>query len=908
MELAKIMQRVFGTTIAAFASLCFACVSAFAAGQPQLKVGVDRAKIYEGESIRYVVTLENVQNPVAPNLKALDADFSVAFLGESGLNSSHMTVVVNGKVVTNEDHFGRQYNYQLTPRRTGTIVIPAPSVTVNGQTLQGQAVTVVVQPPDAQDTVRLELRANRTAVYPMQPFTVTLAIFVKSMPAPYSARDPLTVQTNLPLLQIGWAIDPQLPKELKPAVDWRRWLGGMENHEGHGFAINNIARETVFSLFNQQPRIGFLPTPQKVQMADRSGRQVDYWRYEFSRTFTANRIEHYAFGPASLKGEFATEVKDGRILGEDIFASAKPITVEVQDVPTAGRPDCYINAVGKFHLSAALEPRRAKTGDPMTLTVSLEGEGTLDSATAPDLKKVPAIADHFKVYDATETTKGNCRTFTYSVRPTDAALHEFPAIAAAYFDVDAGKYATLQTEPIAIDVTKAVQLNDREIVASSGASNGPTKEVEANRDGIYANVTDLAQLGDASVRPDRWLIGGGGLLGAYIALVLIVGRWRRVHGDTALLRRRAALGTAKGRLSESSREFAAGRTPQAAEAILDALLGFVADTLNLTFAGLTVTEACRQLESLDVDAELVARVRTLLETCEGVRYGASEKVTAAAPHDAGVLLRDLAAALKRKAKNGIRRPIAAAVGLLLLSCVFSGGCIRSPDSGLVQKFQAAQQAFDNAKKPEDFARAAALDQEILDRFGPSGAVYYNQGNAWMQAGQPGRAVAAYRQAQRYSPRIAFLNENLAQAVGDASSLRQPILETILFWQNWFSCAEKFYWTAAAAILLFTLAVARLFVTNPWLRRATWACALVALVLGFSAGYDWHRFDAVQHGVVIQSQAIARKGNAASYGPAFKEPLREATEFALLEHRGDWLLIRLPGGGEGWIEEKAAVTY
>ena len=34
--------------------------------------------------------------------------------------------------------------------------------------------------------------------------------------------------------------------------------------------------------------------------------------------------------------------------------------------------------------------------------------------------------------------------------------------------------------------------------------------------------------------------------------------------------------------------------------------------------------------------------------------------------------------------------------------------------------------------------------------------FYNQGNAWMRAKQPGRAIAAYRQAQRYRPAIHIL--------------------------------------------------------------------------------------------------------------------------------------------------------
>lgn len=892
------MQRVLLAMIAVFA-----CLSTAMAEQPRLKVEVDRAKIFEGESIRYAVTLENIRNPLPPDMKAIAADFGVATLPERSMNQSFVTII-NGKM-TKEEHIGRQYNYQLTPRRTGTITIPGPTVKVDGQTLQGNPLTIVVQSPDSQDTVRMEIRADRTTVYPMQPFNITLAIAVRALPAPFAARDPMTVQPP-PLLQMPWAVDErQLPKELKPSVDLGRWLGGLENQQGQGFNVNGFARETVFSFMNQQ-RIAFLPTAEKVQIADKSGKPADYWRYEFRRGFVAKRIGRIAFGPASLKGQFATEVKDGHILGEDFYAVAKPVVIDVQDVPREGRPECYIDAVGKFQLSAMLEPKRARTGDPMTLTVSLVGEGTLDSATPPDLKKVPAIADHFKIYDATEQTKGNRRVFTYSVRPTDAALREFPAIPAAYFDVDAGKYTTLQTSPIPIEVTKAERLADHDIITSTVASNGVGKDVETRREGIYANVTDLAQLGDGSIRPERWLIGGGGLLGAYIAMLLVVGRWRRVHGDTALLRRRAAVGTAKRQLDEASREFAAGHATQAAEHILDALLGLIADTLDMTSAGLTSTEACRQLDLLGVDASLLGRLRSLLDTCEGVRYGASAGDAGTLGREADVLLHELAAALKRKK---IKRPSAVVAGcVMLMSLMFFSGCGRTPDSELVRKFQAAQQAFDNAKKPEDFAKAATLDQEILDRWGPSGAVFYNQGNAWMQAGQPGRAVAAYRQAQRCSPRIAFLDDNLAQALGDTTASRQPILETILFWQNWLSYAEKFYVTAAAAIVVFALAVAMLFTSARWLRRVTWASVALTALLAFSAGYDWLRFDGTQHGAVIQSQTIARKGNAASYGPAFKEPLREATEFRLVERRGDWLLIRLPGGGEGWIEDKAAVTY
>lgn len=251
--------------------------------------------------------------------------------------------------------------------------------------------------------------------------------------------------------------------------------------------------------------------------------------------------------------------------------------------------------------------------------------------------------------------------------------------------------------------------------------------------------------------------------------------------------------------------------------------------------------------------------------------------------------------------------LAGPAAVAAVSCL--GGCRVTVDPDSAKKFQTAQQAFDEARTPEEFAKAAALYQEIIDRRGASGAAFYNLGNAWMRAGRPGRAVVAYRQALRYIPRDPYLNHNLAIARGfDAPEVRRPVIETIFFWQNWLSYPEKFYLTAAAALATFAAAAAGLFRRRRALRRAALGGLVLTAVLALSAAYDWNRFDNTLHGAVIAPQTVARKGNALDYEKAFKEDLPEGTEFRVLERRGDWLLIRLPGGGEGWIEQKAAVTY
>jgi hypothetical protein len=896
-----------------FAAATARLPSARADDAPELIAELERTAIYEGESVIYRVTLNHVEHPRQPDLKPLAADFQVVPAGEQSLDS-HMVTIINGQR-SETVRRGRQYNYRLTPKRTGTLTIPAPTVEIDGRQLRGQELTLLVRSPNDQDIVRMEIRADRRSIYPMQPFTVTLSIAVKSLPRPFEEKDPVAVQSSPPLLQIPWAIDEQLPHGLQPKLEWRRWLGAMENQRGAGFNVNNLGRESIFSLLNQQ-RSAFLPECEKVSLPDKAGKQTTYWRYEFRRTFLAKSIGPYSFGPVSLKGLFATGGlnETGQPIAEDIYATAKPLTLDVRDVPLQGRPDCYIGAVGVFHLAADLEPKRAKTGDPMTLTLTLDGEGTLDSATPPNLSAIPAISEHFKVYAPTDQTKKDQRQFTYSLRPLDANVREFPPVPAAYFDVDAGRYVTLRSEPIPIEVSKAMRLASRDIIASGGPAAGSAKEIEARQGGIFANVTDPGQLCDDSIRPERWLAGVGGLAAAYIALAFVVGRWRRLTGDTAMLRRRAAVGVARRRLHEASADFAAGRTREGADHVLAAALGLVADMLGLPAAGMTSAEACRQLESAGVAAELIGRLRSLLDTCEGVRYGGdcpdfrvNENGTVpfvraqSFGRDGDKLLRALAGVLRKKRRLP---PVQAAI---LLAVALFGGCGRSTDFALVQKFQAAQQAFDDARKPEEFAKAAMLDQEILDRWGLSGPVLYNQGNAWMQAGQPGRAVASYRLAQRYLPRDPRLDANLLSALGDASPARRPVIETIFFWQDWLSYPEKFYLGGIIALATFAAAAASLFTARRWLRRLAWVGLAITAVMAFSAAYDWQRFDSTRHGVVIQRETIARKGNGPNYEPAFKEPLGEATEFRLLEQRGDWLLIRLPGG-EGWIEQKAAVTY
>jgi tetratricopeptide (TPR) repeat protein len=247
----------------------------------------------------------------------------------------------------------------------------------------------------------------------------------------------------------------------------------------------------------------------------------------------------------------------------------------------------------------------------------------------------------------------------------------------------------------------------------------------------------------------------------------------------------------------------------------------------------------------------------------------------------------------------------ASVLLLLVA-----GCGRAVDPAAAASIQKALETFDKARSPDDFLRAAALYQDVLDRGFVSGAVYYNQGNALMRAGQRGRAIAAYRQAQRYLPRDPYLEANLAYALAGESptAKRRPVIEYVLFWQDWLGYPAKFQLLAGAIGVACALGFLAVLFEKRILVQLGLAAAAVSLVLGVSAGYDAYRYQVVAHGVIVDREVVARKGNATSYEPALTEPLKEGTEFQVMERRPDWLLIRLAGQQEGWVPQKAVVVY
>jgi tetratricopeptide (TPR) repeat protein len=217
---------------------------------------------------------------------------------------------------------------------------------------------------------------------------------------------------------------------------------------------------------------------------------------------------------------------------------------------------------------------------------------------------------------------------------------------------------------------------------------------------------------------------------------------------------------------------------------------------------------------------------------------------------------------------------------------------------------------DPAAGRELYQRAVLRFERLVREGGiRNGKLFYNTGNAYFRAGDIGRAILNYRRAERYSPRDTNLRQNLAYARlsrPDKFDERQKtrVLKTLLFWHyDLAPTTRSVLFAFAWAALWLGASVRRFWSRLP--RAVVIAAGCVAVLLLASLVVEAARASRRPAGVILAPEVIARKGDGASYQPAFSEPLHAGTEFVLRESRNGWHYIELPDGRLAWIPAEAA---
>jgi hypothetical protein len=230
------------------------------------------------------------------------------------------------------------------------------------------------------------------------------------------------------------------------------------------------------------------------------------------------------------------------------------------------------------------------------------------------------------------------------------------------------------------------------------------------------------------------------------------------------------------------------------------------------------------------------------------------------------------------------------------------------------RFDLAVQRFKDEKvlTPALFREAAMAYDAILDGGVVNARLLLNAGNAWLLAGDTGRAVLAYRRAERLKPVDLTVQKSLAHARAQVGLALAPsagyrLSSALMAWRGWIPRSWILTGALGAYALLWTMAAARF---TPWSRLSrpglAWVCAGAAGLCTLMLWADRRASSGSRDGVIVApAGADARNGPSSGvYDPSFDQPLAPGVEVKVLEERLGWVRVLLIDGRETWVEARA----
>lgn len=132
-----------------------------------------------------------------------------------------------------------------------------------------------------------------------------------------------------------------------------------------------------------------------------------------------------------------------------------PIRITVRPLPD-GAPNGFNGAVGQFNASFSLDETTITLGQPLTLTMTVDGTGSLERLTAPRLPVVEGwrIYTNPSRYEVSEvgSLRFGQKVFEWLLVPEQTGTQVFPSIDFVFFDPQRDVYRTLTSDPLMIQV------------------------------------------------------------------------------------------------------------------------------------------------------------------------------------------------------------------------------------------------------------------------------------------------------------------------------------------------------------------------------------------------------------------------------------------------------------------------
>lgn len=316
--------------------------------------------------------------------------------------------------------------------------------------------------------------------------------------------------------------------------------------------------------------------------------------------------------------DFINQIAGGNLVYLDKHLVSAPQTIQVEELPKP-TPDGFTGAVGKYSISAEISPKVPKTGESMTVKVTIQGSGNLKLLPNPKLK----LPESFDVFDpkaetsikVTPSGASGRKVIEYYAVPNEVGKATIPSLDLVYFDTETKTYRTASTQPITFNVEKG---SGNANLSGSGRMTGKELARIKNLKGSRSSLLGS----DFAFGPLYWSLLILMAISGYILFVLTKSR-RNMLADVEGLKFRKAAKVAKKRLSKAEHLINNPDKKLFYDEMLDAIWGYFSDKLRLSLGDLTRENIAGRLTSYGYDSNITDEVTELLDQLDFAIYAPS---------------------------------------------------------------------------------------------------------------------------------------------------------------------------------------------------------------------------------------------------------------------------------------------
>jgi hypothetical protein len=305
--------------------------------------------------------------------------------------------------------------------------------------------------------------------------------------------------------------------------------------------------------------------------------------------------------------------------GSVINVKSNTQVLTVKALPT-NAPISFESQVGKgYKFEVTYSTTELKTNEPIDLKIKISGKGNLKQLNAPELN----FPTDFEVFDpeiknnvkVSSSGLSGSKEFTYLIIPRHHGVFDIDPIKFSYFNTATGKYKTLTSEAVKINVLKGESGN----LTSTSSGNKQDVKLLNNEIRHIEHETELNPVNDFFFGTTNYFLA----LGSPFLLFFLVFFTKRITGkekNQVELTHKNASKSAIARLANAEKHLKENNDLEYFEELHNAIDGYLSHKFKIPISGLNKKRIEEELTKISIDVTTTTALLKVLKDCEMARF------------------------------------------------------------------------------------------------------------------------------------------------------------------------------------------------------------------------------------------------------------------------------------------------